>query len=180
MGVLNYREVQRRKAESTATAAAESKNTSYLLQPIIDELQLGREQLVCSRDGCTNIVVKGGVRIRHGAKRKCRREGCANNSVKGGVCIRHGESSNNVAQCRMHKLCSERRSRSQTWGRGQMMQQRGVCKYSPSGGVCKRHGATKFRYDCSAAGCTNKAQIGGVCIRHGANGVHATDATIVA
>ena len=51
---------------------------------------------------------------------------------------------------------------------------------SKKGGVCIRHGAKKFRYDCSAVGCTNKAQIGGVCIRHGANSVHVTDVTIVA
>ena len=100
------REVQRRKkAESAATAVLpRGNNTSHLLQPIIDELQLGREQLVCSRDGCTNIMVKGGVCVRHGAKKKCRREGCtANNSVKGGVCIRHGANVNVDAQIKLRK-----------------------------------------------------------------------------
>ena len=38
-----------------------------------------------------DIVQKGGVCIRHGAKVKtCSTEGCTNQVVKGGVCVRHG------------------------------------------------------------------------------------------
>eukprot|EP00984_Skeletonema_dohrnii_P035199 scaffold34669_cov139-Skeletonema_dohrnii-CCMP3373.AAC.2 len=46
---------------------------------------------ICSANGCTNVVVQGGVCTRHGARRKlCSSEGCMNLAQKGGVCIRHG------------------------------------------------------------------------------------------
>ena len=47
----------------------------------------------CSAEGCTNIVVKGEVCIRHGAtwtKKKCRSEGCTKYAQNGKVCITHG------------------------------------------------------------------------------------------
>ena len=40
----------------------------------------------CSANGCTNVVQKGGVCTRHGAKRRmCRVDGCTNHVVQGGV-----------------------------------------------------------------------------------------------
>ena len=155
----------------------------HLLQPIIDELQLGREHLkLCSRDWCANIMVKGGVCIRHGEKKKCCREGCTNNSVKGGVCIRHDGA--NVKQCSREGCANKAQKGGACVQHGAMTKKRcssdECANKVSSGGVCKRHGAKKFTYDCSAVGCTNKAQIGGVCIRHGANIIHATDVTIVA
>ena len=48
---------------------------------------------ICSSDGCTNYAVKGGVCIRHGAKKTvklCSREGCTNQAYRRGVCCRHG------------------------------------------------------------------------------------------
>ena len=96
----------------------------------------------CSFDGCTNIAVKGGVCIRHGAKKKlCSREGCTNIAKKGGVCTRHGAKI---------KRCSRK----------------GCTNYALKGGVCIRHGAKKKL--CSSEGCTNNAKKGGVCQRHGA------------
>ncbi len=46
----------------------------------------------CSKEGCSNQVINGGVCIKHGVKRKkCSFEGCTNQAVQqGGVCIRHG------------------------------------------------------------------------------------------
>eukprot|EP00985_Skeletonema_marinoi_P026281 scaffold20276_cov224-Skeletonema_marinoi.AAC.1 len=45
----------------------------------------------CSSDGCTHIVIKGGVCIRHGANHKrCSSKECTNRVIKGGVCLRHG------------------------------------------------------------------------------------------
>ena len=155
----------------------------HLLQPIIDELQLGREHLkLCSRDWCTNIMVKGGVCIRHGEKKKCCREGCTNNSVKGGVCKRHDGAK--LKHCSSEGCANNAQKGGVCVQLGAMRRKRCssdecVNKVSP-GSTCKRHGAKKFTYDCSAVGCTNKAQIGGVCIRHGANIIHATDVTIVA
>ena len=43
--------------------------------------------------GCTNIVVKGGVCITHGAKvdrKRCNFKKCTSYAQKGGVCKRHG------------------------------------------------------------------------------------------
>ena len=54
----------------------------------------------CSREGCTNQVVEGGVRIRHGAKVKvklCSKEGCTNQAQRGGVCVNTEQRSNDVA-----------------------------------------------------------------------------------
>jgi hypothetical protein len=45
----------------------------------------------CSKGGCTNQAIKGGVCWRHGAKVKlCSSAGCTNHGVKKGVCRRHG------------------------------------------------------------------------------------------
>jgi len=63
---------------------------------------------ICSANGCTNMVVKGGVCVRHGANRKrklCSREGCTNIAQKGGVCIRHRAKTHHVINggvCRKH------------------------------------------------------------------------------
>ena len=44
-----------------------------------------------TNEGCTNFVQKGGVCIKHGAKRKrCNIEGCKNQVQKRGMCRRHG------------------------------------------------------------------------------------------
>ena len=42
------------------------------------------------------------------------------------------------------------------------------CTIVVRGGVCKRHGAAVKRYECSVDGCTNRVVQGGVCVRHGA------------
>ena len=97
----------------------------------------------CSADGCTNLALKGGVCVRHGAKvKQCSSERCTNIVVRGGVCMRHGAK---VKPCSID----------------------GCTNYPQRGGVCIRHGA-KVKL-CSNDGCTNKAYKGGVCIRHGAN-----------
>ena len=51
----------------------------------------GAEKKRCSREGCTNQVVKGGVCVKHGAeKKRCSSEGCINYAKRRGVCWRHG------------------------------------------------------------------------------------------
>ncbi len=96
-----------------------------------------RRRKICSSEGCTNIVVKGGVCIRHGAKKKlCSYEGCTNQSLR---CLRHGA---------VRKRCSTE----------------GCTNYAMKGGVCRRHGA-KIKL-CSKEGCTSQSKIGGVCIKH--------------
>eukprot|EP00984_Skeletonema_dohrnii_P011634 scaffold4655_cov118-Skeletonema_dohrnii-CCMP3373.AAC.4 len=46
---------------------------------------------ICSANGCTNVVVQGGVCTMHGAKfKRCSGEGCTACAQNGGVCIRHG------------------------------------------------------------------------------------------
>jgi hypothetical protein len=70
----------------------------------------------CSQDGCTNALVKGGVCIKHGAKkiRKiCSYDGCTNNARgKDGVCIRHG------AVVKKRKKCSNDECTNQSKKRG--------------------------------------------------------------
>ena len=101
-----------REATGAATAAENSSSAN-------NERTAARTGKRCSRTGCTNLVVRGGVCFRHGAKSKakrCSREGCANIAQKGGLCIRHGAK---VRRC-SHPGCTNQ-----------------VIK----GGVCKRHGA---------------------------------------
>ena len=96
----------------------------------------------CSREGCTNHVINGGVCVRHGAKvKRCSYDGCTNNAIKGGVCVKHGATL---------KRCSKE----------------GCTNKVVQDGVCIRHGAKHKR--CSSQGCTNQAIKGGVCWRHGA------------
>ncbi len=98
----------------------------------------------CSTDGCSNIVVRGGLCTKHGAKRKrCSSEGCTKYAWTGGVCVRHGAKV---------KLCSSE----------------GCTNYAQKGGLCIRHGAKVEVNRCSSAGCINRAYKGGVCITHGA------------
>ena len=106
----------------------------------------GRHRPMCSADGCTNFVVKGGVCCRHGAKveyKLCSNEGCTNKIVSGGVCKRHGAK---MKRCRIEGCTNQ------------------VIK----GGVCVRHGANPAKRKCSSDGCKNQVWKGGVCVRHGA------------
>jgi hypothetical protein len=81
----------------------------------------------CSAEGCTNIAKKGGVCIRHGAKKKlCCVGGCTNKAFKGGVCIKHGAK---------RKLCSVV----------------GCTNIVVRGGLCRRHGAYRNNHDESTA-----------------------------
>jgi hypothetical protein len=69
----------------------------------------------CSHEGCTNIVVKGGVCITLGAKvKRCSQKGCTKQAQKGGVCVTHGAK---------RKRCSFE----------------GCSTQSRKGGVCYRH-----------------------------------------
>jgi hypothetical protein len=62
--------------------------------PEKEEFVLPMEQRLSCFEGCTNIVVKGGVCVTHGAKQKakkrCNHEGCTNGAIKGGICWTHG------------------------------------------------------------------------------------------
>lgn len=52
-----------------------------------------RLNYICTQPGCTNLVRKGGVCIRHGAEVKlCSYPHCKNHAKNGGVCRRHGAS----------------------------------------------------------------------------------------
>ena len=97
---------------------------------------------ICSIEGCTIYVQKGGVCWRHGANRiakTCSHDGF----VKGGICVRHG-----AKRVQVHKNCSSE----------------GCTSFVVKGGVCVRHGATRYTYTCSHEGCTSQAQKGGVCV----------------
>jgi hypothetical protein len=123
-----------------------SKETSVAKksQPAVKAQIKTRKRKKCSHEGCTNIAVRGGVCITHGAKvevKRCGHEGCDNKVVKGGVCVTHGAK---------RKRCSSE----------------GCTNQFVKGGVCVTHGAKMKR--CNFEGCTNGAKKGGVCVTHGA------------
>eukprot|EP00985_Skeletonema_marinoi_P028131 scaffold24098_cov113-Skeletonema_marinoi.AAC.2 len=106
-----------------------------------------RYRYECRVDDCTNIVKKGGLCNRHGAKverKRCRVADCTKYAQKGGLCIRHGAKVE-LKRCSVDDCTNIR----------------------VKGGVCKRHGA-KVEYKlCSVDGCTNQRhRRGGVCTRH--------------
>jgi hypothetical protein len=142
---------------------------------------------LCSADGCTNIVLRGGVCIRHGAnKERCSYEWCTNtNSDKRNAHTDRKPKSSSVDE----ELAREKRALRKKYryecsadGCTNRVRKGGVCirhgakvkrcsiegcnNHAKIGGVCDKHGAK--RKTCSSEACTNQAQIGGVCIRHGA------------
>ena len=146
-GELCWRhDTERRQHEAEGSAAVSSDDAENAIETKRDEKEVPakRAKRICSADGCSNWVVRGGVCISHGAKQsksKCNREGCTNFALKRGVCRKHGAE---VRQC-SHEGCTHN---------------------AVKGGVCVSHGARK--QICSNDGCTNQAVKGGVCIRHGA------------
>ena len=88
-------------------------------------------------------TIKGGVCIRHGAKRKnCKFDDCNNKVKKGGVCRKHGAKE---TKCKFKDCTNNARK----------------------GGICRKHGAkaTKCKFD----DCNNNARKGGVCYKHGSD-----------
>lgn len=140
---------------------------------------------ICTHaDGCTNLVVQGGVCLTHGAKVKlCTHvdpdtgDICTKQAKKGGVCITHGAE---VKRCTFAGGCNNHAIRDGvciTHGAGAKLKPRKKCTYigeggtpcpnnAKRGGVCITHGAMKQL--CSFDGCQNKVVKGGVCITHGA------------
>ena len=90
---------------------------------------------ICNRDGCTNIVVRGGVCTRHGTKKPCIHKGCTNIAQKQGFCDRHG-----ARQKKPPKICNHG----------------GCTNIVQKGGFCVRHGADVKK--CSQEGCTKYAK----------------------
>jgi len=125
----------------------------------------------CSVDSCTNIVVKGGLCLRHGAQvNRCSVDECTNKRVKGGVCIKHGAKTKlcSVSNCTNNALKG-----GVCWRHGAKVEVK-LCsfvdctKYAQKGGVCMKHGAKVKRKRCSVGNCPNQRQRRGVCKRHGA------------
>eukprot|EP00985_Skeletonema_marinoi_P028339 scaffold24583_cov72-Skeletonema_marinoi.AAC.2 len=71
---------------------------------------------------------------------------------------------------RMHKPSSERRSVQKARGKVKLCSSEGCTNYAQKGGVCCscRHGAKVEVKKCSSEGCANQVKRGGVCIKHGA------------
>jgi hypothetical protein len=64
----------------------------------------------CRHDGCTNYVQKGGVCMKHGAKRKkCRHDGCTNLAQKGGICFKHGAKRKKCRRSLKHAVPMDQR-----------------------------------------------------------------------
>ena len=118
---------------------------------------------LCSRVGCANLAIRGGVCIRHGAhvrNRRCSSEGCTNQARRGGVCRRHGarpRAVNDEATAFGSEFEETTRVRCVMEG----------CTYhAHRRGLCWRHSARARPRLCSSEGCTNRAQLGGLCMRH--------------
>jgi hypothetical protein len=101
----------------------------------------GANVSLCNIEACTTRAKKGGVCIRHGAKKRSNvaAKACTNHAVKGGVCVRQSKA--------------------------QMMQ--GCLSQARNGGVCWRHGANKrsngarckgAQTKCFVDSCTKYAQ----------------------
>mmetsp|Transcript_20596 Transcript_20596/g.34880 ORF Transcript_20596/g.34880 Transcript_20596/m.34880 type:complete len:249 (-) Transcript_20596:225-971(-) len=130
--------------DTSAAANSDERNTHLVLSLLLQDRkrksctdeELGpenvarkknRKKSLCSADGCTNGVIKGGVCIRHGAKvKRCSSEGCTNLAQRGGVCTKLGAKK---------KLCSSD----------------GCTNQVNKGGVCWRHGASRTHCDGSTA-----------------------------
>eukprot|EP00984_Skeletonema_dohrnii_P026989 scaffold16414_cov92-Skeletonema_dohrnii-CCMP3373.AAC.4 len=71
--------LKRKKSDDVSVGTADDKPKFERLKP-----------KKCSAQGCTNIVVNGGVCITHGAtKKKCSAQGCTNYAHTGGKCKKH-------------------------------------------------------------------------------------------
>mmetsp|Transcript_32162 Transcript_32162/g.48574 ORF Transcript_32162/g.48574 Transcript_32162/m.48574 type:complete len:104 (-) Transcript_32162:330-641(-) len=59
----------------------------------------------CSIEGCSSYAMKGGVCMKHGAKRKqCCSEECTNMAMKGGACVRRCKDET-MQEGRVYKWC---------------------------------------------------------------------------
>jgi len=91
-----YQESQRRKREATAIKKISSSAPRRCRRFSTRKTHVDRTNMICSADGCTNIVKKGGVCIGHGhghgdKHKRCVSKGCTNQVIRGGVCNRHGK-----------------------------------------------------------------------------------------
>ena len=107
-GELCWRhDTERRQHEAISSDDKEDAVKAKREEPSPEEKKIPpkRAKRICSADGCSNWVVRGGVCISHGAKQsksKCNREGCTNFALKRGVCRKHGAE---VRQC-SHEGCT--------------------------------------------------------------------------
>jgi hypothetical protein len=94
-------------------------------------------------------------------RKTCIAEGCTNQVIIGGVCKRHGAI---VKRC-SNEGCTNKASAAQ---RKQSSKRKRLSSTEDVKVARKRATRLKYRYECSADGCTNQVQKGGVCIKHGA------------
>lgn len=108
----------------------------------------GAKKRLCIHPGCTNLQNTKRVCRRHGAPAKaCSVEGCTTNARKHGLCRKHGGM--DTSQCR-HPNCT--------------LQSKGE-------GLCAKHGGKEYVRICKVEGCSNNVQgvyADRLCRRHGA------------
>jgi len=130
----------------------------------------------CSFEGCANKVQKGGVCVTHGAKKKrCGHKGCTNQAVQGGVCITHGAM---TKRCSFKGCANKARKEGVCVTHGAMTKRcsfKGCARKAVKGGVCITHGAIVERKRCNFEGCTSNAQKGGVCRGHSSKRIKANN-----
>jgi len=101
----------------------------------------GAKVKLCSKEGCSNNALKGGMCWSHGGKPKCSASKCTNFALIGGVCWSHGAK----------PKCSDPECNNLALDRG----------------VCWRHGAKHKVKLCRSDGCNNIGKRkGGLCYSH--------------
>jgi hypothetical protein len=152
--------------------------------------------LLCKHPGCSSASRRGGLCVKHGAKRKrckvegctshsntnhlcfkhggktmCRHPGCTNASRSGGVCVKHGAKRKH---CKVERCTSQSNANHLCYRHG-APRKIFFCKHNgctsidedTKGGVCVKHGG-KERKHCKVEGCTNQRVVNHLCYRHGA------------
>lgn len=129
----NVRRNKAKREESAGERSNEEDHDEATDPSQVASVEAGLKEIrnICSRGGCQNRSVNGGLCQRHGAKRRrCSVEGCNSQNQQKGVCHRH------VAQA---VVCSHD----------------GCTKWSQYSGFCSRH---RKRNTCSQEGCTRASQ----------------------
>ena len=136
---IDKRVIRSNKRKAAEISAADDGACKEVAGNIKRVYRNGKYHRLCSSNGCSSLARRGGVCMRHGAKRKTGSQGCNNFVLK--RVFRNG---------RYSRLCLFD----------------GCTNIAQKEGVCVRHGAK--RTTCSYEGCPNKVVNRGVCVKHGA------------
>nr|CAD7605720.1 unnamed protein product [Timema genevievae] len=126
----------------------------------------------CTKEGCSQWTLSGGICIKHGGVRaSCKEEGCSERVVRGGKCIKHGEVTTTSKEEEWYKWagggveCNKRERTQATCKEGCSKWVVRVSKWVVKEGKCVKHGATRTK--CKEEGCHKWSMRRGKCTKHG-------------